>query len=86
MFLGWSQADRDKAVWQYIRARQTCGGCGTRRDEWDPAKGGHPAAYIAHTERCEGCHQRHQEAKDLPPGMYVRLKRNQEVMTRAQKR
>lgn len=54
-FLRWSSDDRDKAIWQYIRERQACQACGTRRDEWDETRGGHRYAYAAEKTRCRGC-------------------------------
>lgn len=54
-FLGWDEADRDKAIWWYVRTKETCSGCGTRRDEWNPDKGGHEHAYVATARRCHGC-------------------------------
>jgi hypothetical protein len=58
-FLGprWSQDDRDKAIWQEIRQGETCRSCGTRPDEWDPAKGGDRVAYVAQLTTCRGCQQ-----------------------------
>ena len=54
-FLGWDSDDRDKAIWHYIRGRQACRHCGTRSEEWDPARGGDHNAYVAEKERCRGC-------------------------------
>ncbi|GIH76135.1 hypothetical protein [Planobispora longispora] len=79
-FLRWSDSDRDKAIWQHIRARQTCPNCGTRAEEWDPRCGGHPGAYVPDVHRCEGCYQLADAGKDLPPGSYARLKLNPEVV------
>ncbi|WP_062441252.1 hypothetical protein [Herbidospora daliensis] len=56
-FLKWSQDDRDKAIWQMVRSRQRCSGCGTRADEWDPDKGGRTDAYYAEITQCRGCAQ-----------------------------
>ncbi len=58
-FLGgpptWSQLDRDKALWYAAWKAETCSGCGTHPDEWDPAKGGSRTAYEATQKRCPGC-------------------------------
>ena len=58
-FLGgppaWTDLDRDKAVWFEIYERERCPSCGTRPDEWDPAKGGHDHAYVATLHTCWGC-------------------------------
>lgn len=54
-FLAWSSADRDKAIWWQIRKAQTCAGCGTRAEEWDPAAGGHRRAYGVEERVCAGC-------------------------------
>lgn len=54
-FLSWSADDRDKAIWVWLRERQTCSSCGTRPDEWDPEQGGHRRAYLAETVICRGC-------------------------------
>lgn len=55
MFLGWSRHDRDAALWWLIHDRQRCPSCGTRPDEWDPAKGGDLHAYAASAVHCRGC-------------------------------
>lgn len=79
-FLAYSAADRDGAIWQYIRERQTCQGCGTRPDEWDPDKGGHRAAYFPQITVCQGCIgiERLQEKirEEEGRGMRVGLRRN----------
>lgn len=58
-FLGgplvWTQADRDKAIHHQVLKAETCSGCGTHPDDWDPAKGGHRQAYVAKVDRCAGC-------------------------------
>ncbi|MGH3427348.1 MAG: hypothetical protein ACRDQZ_07230 [Mycobacteriales bacterium] len=54
-FLTLSQDDRDKAIWQYLRERQTCPHCGTRPEEWDPDAGGRRDAYAATLLDCQGC-------------------------------
>lgn len=85
-FLGWSQLDRDKAIWHQIRRAGTCRSCGTHPDEWDPAKGGHRAAYVAEISLCPGCEQQQREQKRLDDpankgqrGLSVRLRPNPEV-------
>lgn len=55
VFLTWGKDDRDKAIWWEIRQRQTCQGCGTRHEEWDPELGGRRDAYKADWHRCPGC-------------------------------
>lgn len=82
-FLGWSPDDRDKAIWTWLRDRQTCAQCGTRPDEWDPDRGGHRRAYLAQIDVCRGCQAIDQRSKALTdeqrqPGMQVVL-RKQEV-------
>lgn len=32
-----------------------CQACGTHPDDWDPAKGGDPNAWIAGEHHCKGC-------------------------------
>jgi hypothetical protein len=54
-FLAYSQADRDKAIWQFIWERKTCPHCGTRSEEWLDDTGKRKQAYIAHLIECEGC-------------------------------
>lgn len=84
-FLSWSSSDRDKAVWWMLRQRETCPRCGTRPDEWTPAKGGHRRAYIAQIRTCEGCvtKLRTEEAPEMKQGRpganYVTLVVNPEV-------
>ena len=52
---GWTQQDRDKALaWQELQ-RQTCNGCGTRTEEWDPSQGGDLRAYSTEIRVCLGC-------------------------------
>lgn len=53
-FLAYSAADRDGAIWQYVRDRNTCQ-CGTRPEEWDPEQGGSRAAYFPEIVLCQGC-------------------------------
>jgi hypothetical protein len=53
-FLGWDRLSREAAIeWARVRA-DTCT-CGTRLEEWDPERGGHPAAYVATVRDCKGC-------------------------------
>lgn len=57
-----------------MRERQTCQGCGTRADEWDPAQGGHLDAYTAEGELCHGCRAleiKRKEYEDAPAGVLV---------------
>jgi hypothetical protein len=54
-FLSWDKDDRDKAIWQYVRERQTCKRCGTREAEWLESEGGHRHAYTPVLKRCPGC-------------------------------
>lgn len=51
----WTSADRDKAIWWYLREQERCGECGTRRSEWDEKLGGDRDAYKAVVVRCRGC-------------------------------
>jgi hypothetical protein len=81
-FLEWDQGDRDKAAWMVIREQETCGGCGTRAEEWDPARGGSRAAYLAEESLCPGCAAlgaRQKASRKLhgekpPLGLKIRLK------------
>lgn len=52
---GWTQHDRDAALAWLIRERRRCQGCGTLREDWDRAAGGHPHAYRAERSQCPGC-------------------------------
>lgn len=54
-FLSWSEPDRDKAIWHYIRERSRCSECGTRPEEWDETQGGHRHAWQPALRRCRGC-------------------------------
>jgi hypothetical protein len=83
-FLSWSDDDRAKAIWTYIRERTTCSQCGTRAEEWDPAKGGHRRAYIATVETCRGCQAMKTRENGLTDqqragGNHVVLRKNPEV-------
>lgn len=64
-FLGWPADDQDKALAYERYDRSVCGGCGTRRDEWDPAAGGDRNAYVAATDTCPGCQVRGDLEHDL---------------------
>ncbi|WP_236574624.1 hypothetical protein [Nocardiopsis sp. FR26] len=79
----WSKADRDKALWVYIRERQTCTGCGTRPEEWDPEQGGSRTAYLPSVTVCPGCRRigerQEQLAKahdHIPAGTKVSLRKH----------
>jgi hypothetical protein len=52
---GWTQHDRDAALAWQMRERHRCQGCGTLREDWDRAEGGHPHAYRAERQQCPGC-------------------------------
>lgn len=82
VFLGWSKQDRDLAIWELVRSRQTCGSCGTREAEWLPSEGGDRHAYRAEQHRCPGCealeYGREQLDRDKAgKGVSVRLVRNE---------
>ena len=84
-FLALSQDDRDKALWQYLRERQTCSHCGTRSEEWDTEAGGRRDAYVAVLMDCQGCvvrlrgEQDHQRELEAFRGTRIGLVRNPEV-------
>jgi hypothetical protein len=69
-FLAYSADDRDKAIWQFIRERETCRNCGTRPDEWDESKDGRRNAYHGVIVQCQGCVviERTEEAPDMQTG------------------
>ncbi len=54
-FLSWDRDDRDAAIVWALRRSQSCPGCGVHPDEWDPAEGGHRAAFVAEVVACPGC-------------------------------
>lgn len=81
-FLSWSKTDRDKALTWLLRDRSACPSCGTRPEEWDPAKGGSRDAYRADIVECRGCVER-ERAQDAPElktqrGLSIALVRNRE--------
>lgn len=82
-FLRWRSDDRAKALAWQLRQAQTCGGCGTRPEEWQESQGGHRYAYRAEHVRCRGCEVRAQGESSLPKnagrGIHVVLRRNLEV-------
>lgn len=82
-FLAWDQADRDKAIWWHVRQKESCPSCGTRRDEWNPDKGGHERAYVATARRCRGCAAIANHQAELPegigPGVQIVLKPNPDL-------
>lgn len=51
----WSEYSRNAAIAYELERRATCPDCGTRRDEWNPKKGGDLDAYYAESWVCEGC-------------------------------
>src|SRR5690606_30445805 len=57
VFLSWDADDRDKAIWHYLRERDRCGSCGTRRAEWDESQGGYRRADVADLVRGAGDEQ-----------------------------
>lgn len=69
-FLSYSDDDRSKAIWQFIRERETCRSCGTRPDEWDETKGGRRNAYHGAIQQCQGCvvRERTEEAPQMQSG------------------
>jgi hypothetical protein len=79
-FLGWDPVDRDKAIWWHLRKSETCAGCGTRYDDWDPDKGGSRQAYGAEIHRCRGCEVRESAAESDAAqgrGIYIVMRRNE---------
>ena len=57
-FLSWPEHDQDKALAYAAYKASVCQGCGTRADEWEPARGGDRHAYEAVAETCPGCQVR----------------------------
>jgi hypothetical protein len=80
VFLRWPVGDRDKALWWEIHRREACPQCGTRPDEWDPAKGGHDSAYQGELHKCWGCQAKVDAEKGITEqmgaGVHAILKRN----------
>ncbi|WP_017585479.1 hypothetical protein [Nocardiopsis ganjiahuensis] len=83
-FLGWPKRDRDLALWAHIREMETCSGCGTRAEEWDPDRGGSRTAYLPTVSACPGCQrigerQAHlaKVHQHIPPGTKVRLSKHE---------
>jgi hypothetical protein len=68
-FLGgphrWTDADRDKALAWAAQERSRCGGCGTRKAEWDEKRGGDRKAYRAEADICPGCEQTERKQHQL---------------------
>lgn len=67
-FLSWSPIDQDKALAYRREMRTVCGGCGTRKVEWEQDSN----AYVGHLEYCEGCSRRAAEDDNLPQGQVER--------------
>lgn len=78
-FLSWDKGDRDKALWMMHRKASTCGGCGTRAEEWDPDKDGDRAAHLPSEYVCPGCARLEErrtwlsKQEHLPAGLHLRL-------------
>jgi hypothetical protein len=77
-FLAWDKDDRDKAIWEWVRTRQKCSSCGTRREEWLESEGGRRDAYHAVMDRCPGCEQveylrESADSKKDGKGTFIRL-------------
>lgn len=49
----------------FVRETSACSQCGTRPEEWDPARGGHRRAYLATVEVCRGCQAIAQRGESL---------------------
>lgn len=64
-FLTWDDDDQDKALAWRLEQAARCGRCRTRRDEWDPARGGDRDAYVSDVSRCPGCERLDHAARDL---------------------
>lgn len=81
VFLGWARDDQDAALTWSMRQRSACSSCGTRPDEWDPALGGHPAAYTAELGSCRGCtvvaQYRKRKKDGVPDGKFIVLRRQE---------
>lgn len=54
-FLSWSKTSRDAAILWQRRRNETCTGCGTHPDDWDPTRGGSEVAFRAELRSCRGC-------------------------------
>ena len=60
-FLNWDPDDQDKAL-AYVRDQGSrCGGCGTRKDDWEDD----PDAFVGWHERCPGCERLEQERANV---------------------
>ena len=70
-FLGWDPDDQDKAL-AFVRDSATrCGGCGTRKDDWEDD----PDAFVGWHETCPGCERLEQEKNNVAEGkMGVRFR------------
>lgn len=61
VFLDWPEDDQDKAL-AYMRDQaERCGGCGTKRSEWESDH----FAYVGHVEVCPGCEAIAQEHENI---------------------
>lgn len=78
-FLSWDSTDRDKAIWWQLRTAATCGGCGTRPEEWVDDQN----AYAAELRRCRGCEVRERASASVRTedgrGVHVVLVRQGDV-------
>lgn len=81
VFRSWPRYAQDAALAWELRQQQTHAACGTRADEWDPARGGSETAYRAEFRGCRGCEviasAQKQMPKDAPAGARVVLVRNE---------
>jgi hypothetical protein len=59
-FLNWPTLDQDKAIAWSREQLKICGGCGTRKSEWERDRD----AYIGHIEVCPGCERIAQEQEN----------------------
>lgn len=78
----WTEDDRDKAAAYAELLRQTCNGCGTRAEEWNPEQGGDRRAYIAEVRVCPGCEVRERGEADLNDPARKGLRGKQLIMRR----
>lgn len=59
--MSWAEDDQDKALaWMRDQAER-CGGCGTKRSEWDADRD----AYVGNIERCSGCERTAMEHENI---------------------
>jgi hypothetical protein len=62
----WLPEDLEWAIAYERRLASICGGCGTRREDWEGLGPEDPEPFVSITDRCPGCYEIALGDKDIP--------------------